>query len=92
LGAEHYRPDHTVEKNVVTVLPGHGEAGEDHAEHEDVVQREVLLEQVGGPVGEGPIWPARYQTSPPKARETAIQNPDSHIASLSKKNGKVART
>src|SRR5829696_5577623 len=48
-------PDHAVEEHVVAVALGYGEAGEDHAEHEDVVQREALLQQVGGEVRFGPL-------------------------------------
>src|SRR5918995_4409292 len=40
---------------MVAIALGHGEAGEDHGEHENVIQREALLQQVGGEVRFEPL-------------------------------------
>src|ERR687898_76942 len=63
---EHDRPDHAVEEDVVAVALWYGEAGEDHAEHEDVVQREALLQQVGGKVRFEPLHASQEPHEPPE--------------------------
>src|SRR5918995_1366493 len=64
--SEHDRAYHAVEEDVVAVALWYGEAGEDHAEHEDVVQREALLQQVGGEVRFGPLHASQIPYEPPE--------------------------
>ena len=60
---EYQGTEYAVEQHAVLVLPGDGEVGEDQREHEDVVDRQRLLDQVAGVVlaaGPGAVRPPHH--------------------------------
>jgi hypothetical protein len=66
------RPDDAPEEDPVMVLGRHAEVGEQRQEHEEVVDRERLLDEERGQVGERLVMPPR------PADEEGERQPDAH--------------